>query len=56
LWKYSKSVDLIAGCELAWSGNLPVNQGSPTSSRGEVSGTFNDAFFTFFSLGLNWHF
>jgi long-chain fatty acid transport protein len=55
LWKYSKSVDLIAGYELAWSGNLPVTQGVGTS-RGEVSGTFNNAFFTFFSLGLNWRF
>jgi hypothetical protein len=49
-------VDLGAAYELAWSGNLPVTQGTTPSYRGEVSGSFNNAYFMFFSLNLNWHF
>jgi long-chain fatty acid transport protein len=55
-YKLNKSVDLGAAYELAWSGDMPVSQGAPATSRGEVSGTFNNAFFSFFSLNLNWHF
>ncbi|MGO8838018.1 MAG: OmpP1/FadL family transporter [Limisphaerales bacterium] len=54
--KVSQSVDLGAAYELAWSGNLPVTQGAPGDYRGEVSGSFNDAYIMFFSLNLNWHF
>ena len=55
-WKVSQSVDLGAAYEFVWAGNMPVTQGSPTAYRGEVSGSFNNAFFSFFTVGLNWHF
>jgi long-chain fatty acid transport protein len=55
-WKVSQSVDLGAAYELAWSGDLPVTQGSSGSYRGEVSGSYNNVFFSFFSVNLNWHF
>jgi len=55
-WKVSRSVDLGAAYELAWSGNLPVTQGTPGSYRGSLSGSFNNTCFSFFSLNLNWRF
>jgi long-chain fatty acid transport protein len=54
-WNYSQSLELGAAYELAWGGNLPVDQGAG-SYRGEVSGAYNDVYFMFFSLNLNWHF
>jgi long-chain fatty acid transport protein len=53
-WKVSDSVDLGAAYELAWSGDLPVTQSTPY--RGTVSGSFDNAFFSFFSVNLNWRF
>jgi long-chain fatty acid transport protein len=54
LWKYSKSLDLEAAYELAWSGDMPVTQTS--TYRGTVSGTYDNVYFMFFSVGLNWRF
>ncbi|MFZ0826608.1 MAG: OmpP1/FadL family transporter [Verrucomicrobiia bacterium] len=51
----SKSVDLGAAYELAWSGDLPVTQTS-SPYRGNVVGSYNNAYFMFFSLNLNWRF
>ncbi len=53
-WKVSQSMDLGAAYELAWSGDLPVTQTS--AYRGTVSGTYQNVFFSFFSLNLNWRF
>jgi long-chain fatty acid transport protein len=55
-WKVSQSVDLGAAYEFVWGGDMPVTQGSPTAYRGEVSGSFNNAFFSFLSVNLNWRF
>jgi long-chain fatty acid transport protein len=54
-YKVSQSVDLGAAYELVWTGNMPVNQGAG-SYRGQVSGSFNDAYFMFFGVNLNWRF
>ena len=54
-YKFSQSVDLGAAYELVWTGNMPVNQGAG-SYRGQVSGTFNNAYFMFFGVNLNWRF
>ena len=54
-WKYSESLDFGAAYELAWSGDLPVNQTS-TPFRGNVVGSYNNAYFMFFGLNLNYHF
>lgn len=53
-WKMNKSLDLGAAYELAYSGDVSVNQSS--AYRGTVSGDYNNLCFSFFSLGLNWHF
>jgi long-chain fatty acid transport protein len=54
VYKVSQTVDLGAAYELARAGNLPVNQS--TDYRDAVSGIYNNAFFSFFSLNLNWRF
>jgi long-chain fatty acid transport protein len=53
-WKVSQSVDLGAAYELVWGGDMPVTQTS--AYRGTVSGSFNNAFFSFLSVNLNWRF
>jgi long-chain fatty acid transport protein len=53
-WKLSESVELSGACELSWTGDMSVNQSS--AYRGTVSGSYNDAYFVFASVGLNWHF
>jgi long-chain fatty acid transport protein len=53
-YKISQNVDLGAAYELAWAGNMSVYQSS--ALRGTVSGSYNNAFFSFFSLNLNWRF
>jgi long-chain fatty acid transport protein len=53
-WKVSQSVDLGAAYEFVWTGDLPVTQSS--TYRGTVSGSFDDVWFSFFSVGLNWRF
>ncbi len=42
--------------EFLWAGNMSVDQGSDASLRGRVAGSFNDAWFSFASLNLNWKF
>jgi long-chain fatty acid transport protein len=53
-WQYSKTLDFGAAYELTWIGDMSVNQTS--AYRGTVSGTYNNAYFMFFSLNLNWRF
>jgi long-chain fatty acid transport protein len=53
-YKISQTVDLGAAYEFLWTGDMSVNQSSPI--RGTVSGSYNDVFFSFFSLNLNWRF
>ncbi len=50
----NQSMDLGAAYELAWSGDVPVNQSS--AYRGTVSGSYNNLCFQFLSLNLNWRF
>jgi long-chain fatty acid transport protein len=53
-WEVSKAVSLQAAYEFLWAGDMPVVQDS--AYRGRVSGGFNDAYFSFFTMGLNWKF
>lgn len=39
-----------------WAGDMPVNQGSPTSRRGLVTGSFEGASFSFINLNANYRF
>jgi long-chain fatty acid transport protein len=56
LWKFSKSLDLGAAYQFMWCGDMPVNQGSPLAYRGQVSGSYNNAWFSFLTVNLTWRF
>jgi long-chain fatty acid transport protein len=56
LWQASRSVNLNAAYEFLWSGDMPVDQGATPSLRGRVSGGYDDAWFSFFTLNLTWKF
>jgi long-chain fatty acid transport protein len=51
-WQISEKVNLGAAYEFLWAGDMPVTQNS--AYRGNVSGGFNDAWFSFFTLNLSW--
>ena len=51
-WQVSEKVNLGAAYEFLWAGDMPVTQNS--AYRGNVSGGFNDAWFSFFTLNLSW--
>ncbi len=53
-YQISPKVALNAAYEFLWAGDMPVTQDS--AYRGNVSGSFNDSWFSFFTLGLNWRF
>lgn len=53
-WQVSKAIDLGAAYEFMWMGDMPVTQSS--AFRGDVSGSFNDTWFSFFNLNLTWRF
>ena len=53
-YKISQTMDLGAAYEFLWIGDMSVNQSS--AYKGTVSGSYNDAFFSFFSVNLNWRF
>jgi long-chain fatty acid transport protein len=55
-YQVSHNVNIGAAETFLWSGNMPVEQGEPFSLRGRVSGSFNDAWFSFTSLNLVWRF
>jgi len=56
LYDVSKKVTLGAAYEFLWGGNMSVDQGTDLSLRGRVSGSYNDAWFSFFTLNVNWKF
>ena len=45
-----------AACEFVWMGDMPVDQGSDANTRGRVSGSFSDAWISFFTLNLTYKF
>ena len=51
-WQVSEKVNLGAAYEFMWAGDMPVTQNS--AYRGNVSGGFNDTWFSFFTLNLSW--
>jgi long-chain fatty acid transport protein len=55
-YQLSQAVNVNAGYEFLWSGNMAVTQGTDASLRGRVSGSYNDAWFSFFTLNLTWRF
>lgn len=59
-YQLSESVNLGAACTFLWAGNMSVNQTSTLppalGGRGDVSGSFDDAWFTFANINLTWKF
>jgi long-chain fatty acid transport protein len=53
-WQVSRAVTLGAAYSLAWLGDMSVNQES--LYRGRLSGTYEDARFSFFTANLTWRF
>ena len=41
-WQATPNLNLGAAYEFVWAGNMSVDQGTPTSLRGHVVGSFND--------------
>jgi long-subunit fatty acid transport protein len=56
LYELNKKVTLGAAYEFLWGGNMSVDQGTDLSLRGRVAGSYNDSWFSFFSLNLNYKF
>jgi long-chain fatty acid transport protein len=55
-WQVSRAINLNAAYEFSWIGDMAVTQGSDSSSRGRVSGSYNDAWICFATLNLTWRF
>jgi long-chain fatty acid transport protein len=55
-YQVSQKLNLGAAYTFLWSGNLSVDQGSDTSIRGRVSGSFRDSWFSFFTLNATYKF
>jgi len=59
-YQLSKSVNLGAACTFMWAGDMSVNQTSALpvglGGRGNVSGSFDNAWFTVANVNLTWKF
>ena len=55
-YQLSRAININAAYEFLWAGNMAVTQGSDASSRGRVSGSYNDAWFSFATVNLTWKF
>ena len=55
-YQLNEKLNVGAAYEFVWMGDMPVTQGSDTSTRGRVSGGFNDAWISFFTLNLTYKF
>jgi len=52
----NENLTLGADFTLMWMGDMSVSQGSPTSRRGLVQGSYDNAFFTIFNLNASYRF
>lgn len=55
-YQLSPSVNLGAAYTFIWAGDMSVDQGADLSLRGRVSGSYDDAWFSFATLNLTWKF
>jgi long-chain fatty acid transport protein len=55
-YQLSKAVNIGAAATYGWGGSLSVDQGSDTSLRGRVAGSYNDTWYMFANLNLTWKF
>jgi len=56
IWQVTKKLDLNAGYEFMWGGEMPVNQGSDNPLRGQVAGSYDSVWFSFFTLNLTYRY
>lgn len=54
LFHKSEKFDFGAGFEFIWSGDMKVSQES--GYRGDISGSYDNVYFTFFTMNMTWHF
>lgn len=59
-YQISESVNIGAACTFMWAGDMSVNQTSALpvalGGRGDVSGSYENAWFTFANINLTWKF
>ena len=55
-YQLNEKLNIGAAYEFVWMGDMPVTQGSDANSRGRVSGSFNNAWISFFTLNLTYKF
>lgn len=53
-WQLNEKISLGAGYEFLWMGDMSIDQGSDLSLRGRVSGAYENASISFFTLNFNW--
>jgi long-chain fatty acid transport protein len=56
IYQLNEKLNVGLAYEFAWGGDMSVDQGTDASLRGRVSGSYNDSWFSFASLNLNWKF
>jgi long-chain fatty acid transport protein len=54
LWKMSDTIDFGAAYEFIWAGDMEVSQTS--AYRGDVVGAYENVWFSFVTVNLNWRF
>jgi long-chain fatty acid transport protein len=52
-YQITKKIDLGFAETFIWGGDLSVNQGTPAALRGQVSGSFNDTFFSITTVNVS---
>ena len=55
-YQLSESINVGAATTFGWGGDMSVDQGSDTSLRGRVSGSYDDTWYVFGNLNLTWKF
>jgi len=55
-YQVSEAVNIGLAYTFMWAGDMSVNQGTDTSLRGQVSGSYDDTWFSFITLNLTWRF
>lgn len=55
-YQISESVNLGAAYTFLWAGDMSVDQGTDASMRGRVSGSYDNAWFSFITVNLTWRF
>src|SRR5262249_43531117 len=55
-YQLSRKINVGAAYTFLWAGDMSVDQGTDTSVRGRVAGTYEDAWFSFATLNLTWVF